>query len=63
MAVSEKEIIDQETTDGSLFLNIYNDGSFEVESINGGRVSASADDWLLVIRPLMGRLRATKEMR
>lgn len=63
MAVNEKEIIDQETTDGSLFLNIYNDDSFEVESINGGRVSASADDWLLVIRPLMSRLRATKEMR
>lgn len=63
MAVSEKEIIDQETTDGSLFLNIYNDGSFEIESINGGRVSGTANDWLFVIRPLMGYLRATKQMR
>lgn len=51
------EVINQETTNGSLFVNFYEDGTFEVESINGGSVRGTGEEWIFIFQILVPRLR------
>lgn len=53
----KKEVIDQRTTQGQLFINKYQDGSIEVENINGGSVMGSREDWIFCFQEMMNVLR------
>lgn len=53
----KKELINQQTTQGQLFINEYSDGSIEVENINGGSVMGSREDWIFCFQEMMNVLR------
>ena len=57
MKQGKKEPIDQRTTQGQLFINKYQDGSIEVEHINGGSVTGSREDWVFCFQEMMNILR------
>ncbi len=54
------ELIDQEKTQGQFFVNIYEDGSFGVESINGEELRGTAEDWIMAFQALVPRLRTER---
>ena len=57
MSKNNEEMIDQETTNGQFFLNIYGDGSFGIESINGGELRGTSEEWVMIFQALVPRLR------
>ena len=49
--------MDQVTTNGKFFINIYGDGSFGVEDINGGELRGTGEEWVMAFQALVPRLR------
>lgn len=49
--------MDQVTTNGKFFINIYGDGSFGVEDINGGELRGTGEEWVMAFQELVPRLR------
>lgn len=60
MSRKNEEVIDQITTDGQFFVNRYSDGSLGVESINGGELRGSSEDWIFCFQVVANLLRNTR---
>jgi hypothetical protein len=58
MLKRNREIVDQRMTDGQLFINEYSDGMIMVESVNGGMVEGSREDWIFCFQEMMNILRS-----
>lgn len=55
--MNKKDLVDQVTTNGKFFINIYSDGSFGIEDINGGEIKGTGEDWIMAFQELVPRLR------
>jgi len=59
----DSEVMDQEITDGQFFVNVYCDGTYGVESIYGGELRGTGEEWILVFQALVPRLRSERGSR
>lgn len=58
MSRKNEEVVNQRTTNGQLFINEYSDGMIMVESVNGGMVEGSREDWIFCFQEMMNILRS-----
>lgn len=56
---NNSKVIDQETTNGQFFVNVYSDGTFGAESINGEEIRGTPEDFMFLFQALVPRLRSS----
>jgi len=63
MLERNEEVVKQVKTNGQFFVNVFSDGSIGVESINGGGIRGSQEDFIELFPEVMGVIRATRKQR